>query len=1510
MNNMDQWLNGGWYGDLMRDNLFMNDGDEDNLLFLNVADVIDNEFIDPHNVFDEFMLQDNDIATQLENTQVDYTQVDEYPHFDHTQVGVRNNNPNRILDFEGWFNQNRDSITTHNLLPDEMFSEIHAPPDNMGPIQFQSYVSDHNPPAYNFEYPIYYKYYMVAHIYVLLNVFNAQWLSIHNVETRNTYEDIYSNGVRAKLSVLFHVQGGNVESGIYGGFFVLTAGMAHQNTLSGPPNNLFYEKWITYINSAYLRDFGINRNSGEPLWDVNRTIFDIQLNVYLRRNRNVIVRGPRQRNPRQQNLAMRGRAWDNRRNVRQRFVGGKIFFHPIDPEFNLSIGYFNKGALGEVPMTIEKCCLPMSILQCQIRSQIYNENTSVWEWMESESKNTQLQLQMEDNRYIRIPHPDVDQPATFICDGHIIIGNTYDIHKARYPLWIKTALQFHQLVSNFVGEENLSYNDLIGTTQHYSDYLQVVFHIFNPIKKGRWQVIYPQNQTFWNAKTFRHIYLLVNNNHVYPIINIRHFLHSKQHKQIDLFQLCDFCQRITSSDRPICHRHITSCMTNKNFVSEHVQLFIHANDLNRTFNRFYTNFHLYFKSNSPNYQLMNCNTCSNLYKKNELDSIHHCRLTYEKEKSDLLPNNKLYVLDIESMQYKKNVGDLKLVHECVLLCMSGLYNGITKEFLSISDFVDYLVSPINDMGESVFIAHNGGGYDFQFFLSEWEKRNLTYEKVPRPSSQHKYLQLNLYLPSGYDNILRKRKYVEGQTIRFMDFMMLIPGSLKSIAQSFKLPVQKGDFPHRFLTPETKNYVGPLPPLQSEEDFFSYLNRKSMEEQEELTVWYTTELQSIYCSCPYRSQCTCNKPPWDCFLFLTQYCWLDVIVLRDAVTTYREFILTLDSDFISSTGWSMVNQSVDPLLCMTQSQIAMKIFCLGWKNAPIQQHMYVPKQVERKRSWKSFKWLHSFNNRFIEHLGNTGEEPYLEKLNMFIDGKCSITGDYYIYLLINQKDPSDAIKQLYGPQTVIHVEYEEQDIIDCDDTDDYKYLPYTDREIFYGGKTEVFSAYASSEALGASIHYHDVCSLYPYICSFKRLPIGVPTYYYLDAIDFNRIEKDHPDRYFGFIKCKVVCNKQDYIGLLPSRDSNGRLVFNLLDKVGFWHTEELFLAMEHGYEITEMYQVIHFPPEETSTTFMRGYMEFFLLIKLESEGWIKLGSLTETPTEEEKDLLCDLIYRENGNIARPRKDRVAKNPVRRMIAKLFLNCVWGKLCQAKREESYTDIQNYHDYETLMFDSNLDKEKMVFRQYEHGLKVQFSKSESSIQPNKKYNIFIAASVTAHGRCILHRKMFEVGPRNCIYCDTDSLVFMKFPHQTFPMVIGTGLGNWTDEYAGKKIERFYAIAPKFYTIFTSDTQTIKSKGIWLTVSNKLKLAEDTFKLLLFNVTSDIYEPIYVDNMTIFPNTTDSTFGYGTMFTRYNKKKIQAMFTKRVLIINTIPDTSIDYFERVKRIDLLPIGYVPSSV
>jgi hypothetical protein len=276
--------------------------------------------------------------------------------------------------------------------------------------------------------------------------------------------------------------------------------------------------------------------------------------------------------------------------------------------------------------------------------------------------------------------------------------------------------------------------------------------------------------------------------------------------------------------------------------------------------------------------------------------------------------------------------------------------------------------------------------------------------------------------------------------------------------------------------------------------------------------------------------------------------------------------------------------------------------------------------------------------------------------------------------------------------------------------------------------------------------------------------------------------------------------------------------------GSWGTEELRLAIEHGYRVTEIYEVYHWTKEERSDTLLRGYVSFFLRMKQEAEGWKKLGATNDAPDFEEQMRIQEKVFIESGRIARIRCDKVAKNPVKRQMAKLFLNSLWGKFCQKPNCDNYVVIHGYRQFAELWFNPNLDRSKFSFRHISgHTWKVKYATLDEFTPSNPKYNIYLSAKVTEWARCILHRQMKKIGDGRILYCDTDSLMFL-WPKDG-ARLDGVGLGNWVDEYPTKRIRRLYALAPKFYFLDFFDSEPLlKSKGIQMTLENNRKIHGDS--------------------------------------------------------------------------------------
>jgi len=283
--------------------------------------------------------------------------------------------------------------------------------------------------------------------------------------------------------------------------------------------------------------------------------------------------------------------------------------------------------------------------------------------------------------------------------------------------------------------------------------------------------------------------------------------------------------------------------------------------------------------------------------------------------------------------------------------------------------------------------------------------------------------------------------------------------------------------------------------------------------------------------------------------------------------------------------------------------------------------------------------------------------------------------------------------------------------------------------------------------------------------------------------------------------------------------------------------------------------------------------------------VKAGASSETPSEEEKELVRQELYVQNGYMAKMVVANVRKNPVKRALAKLNLNCLWGKLAQDSYKDDKKMVFNYDEWmQEIILNPMIDQTSLKYRTMEGSAYMcYFALQNEFAKENARVNIWMASAVTAWARTILHERMFVVGPENVLYCDTDSVVFLKNRNDTTEYT-ARGLGKWTDETEeGDEIEQFLALAPKCYMKIERNNPTgcVKAKGVRMTVSNKEKTSQEVISTILeqelMYPEEEKEEPLRLDNMVIAPNCLDSAYPYASMFTRYGKKILRAVLNKR---------------------------------
>ena len=228
-------------------------------------------------------------------------------------------------------------------------------------------------------------------------------------------------------------------------------------------------------------------------------------------------------------------------------------------------------------------------------------------------------------------------------------------------------------------------------------------------------------------------------------------------------------------------------------------------------------------------------------------------------------------------------------------------------------------------------------------------------------------------------------------------------------------------------------------------------------------------------------------------------------------------------------------------------------------------------------------------------------------------------------------------------------------------------PISDRCPFYGGRVNAIKMFhAVSDVEGDRLDYYDFTSLYPYVQKYCRFPVGAP-----------RVITENFEaygRYFGVVKCTVLCPKDLYFPVLPYR-CGGKLMFGLCRTcmhnqivhncthsdderaiTGTWCTPELDVARHKGCVISNLKEVWHYDKTSQyngtpgSTSLFGEYVNTFLALKQQASGWPEW-----CVTDAHKDKYIADYYTHEG--IKLDRTKMANNPGQRSIAKLLLNSFW-------------------------------------------------------------------------------------------------------------------------------------------------------------------------------------------------------------------------------------------------------------
>lgn len=1212
----------------------------------------------------------------------------------------------------------------------------------------------------------------------------------------------------------------------------------------------------------------------------------------------------------------------------------KIFYRD-----SLMKRYGKLGAVILTPHTRSLSCFLMSFIRAECRRyefEMENWKAAYAVGLQTESNQEAKRKWFTTNMFPRFPFVS-DQWNELI--EHLPFVYYDHLTEDYYPIWFNTYYdenepehennrytQFWELAARELESTlvqlypDLDVNSLPCIGQTVADYFGICISIYDVEYFGKrvW-VFTPQAKSIFqmiaNQNGFHMVSMLYDHGHMYGIRNLRTYLGGVNSNARE-YSYCPICESFQTSELKtweLARAHCVKCLTRlpdeakfPSMTTKDLRTYEMSSGVCPVKNTYHRG-----KAKRTH----SCLYCGEPCNDKEL-FFHNCSIVSIKDKDKLqyLPEENLWVYDIEAEQNHVPGRANMYYHECRLIILRRVYPKPGEEeglrFPNEITFMEYILEHPEIFKNCVILAHNGGAYDHQFMIRYLERMAIAHTYIPAPSSLHKFLSVS----------------ITDLNLILLDFIYFMPGSLKSIGEAFGLTITKGDFPHRFHIQRHRGYKGCIPNPDDENDWWSLQWKRKEGDVKEIED-FITELRQEYCDC-WDGECHCTKKKWDMEENLYKYCLIDVIVLAECVRCYRnQFFELVENQRENPWGWKV--PKLEPFYFVTIPQIALNLLLMGY-DQPVLKNL-----LEKGRLGQcpqAIGWLESISKREgkkIYHRLNWFREFYNSQIDQYADGYCPETGEVWICLdcelwgcphCYRDKDNFEThpihVNFLWGEvkqmgKDLHDLWQSQQGIVKfcCEiEMEGIYRTPYYQQafksvrydKYFYGGRTEVFQPYCVPQQ-NEEIKYMDVCSLYPDVCAKEILPCGTPEIIPGWEVDGDRLF--HPDmnvKYWGYIRCRIIPNRKCMIGLLPHRSEEGRLLFHLDEQDGCWGLNEVELAVQNGYQISHIYEIIHFGPNERSDTLFRPYVEFFLTMKQESEGWEKLGASSKTPTEEEMVRVADQLFHDNGELGHIHIEKVKVSKLKRAFAKLLLNSLWGKLAQKTRNKMQTTIYSMQKFNEIWNDPRVDRTSCLFREISRGVfRMEYVYKMEFVRQNARGNVLTAAKVTEHSRCRLHRQMLRIGMKRIIYCDTDSIIAL-LEIGVAALLMGIGLGKWTDEYKDKVIRAFFGLAPKTYMLELENKPEleIKAKGIQLSLQNKRLITKTAVFNLLQAILHGRTEKLELQMMQIKANCHDNIpIQYGVLLTTYGVKQLAPCFTKRKL---ETPEMSTPY-----RIRTYPFGY-----
>ena len=771
-----------------------------------------------------------------------------------------------------------------------------------------------------------------------------------------------------------------------------------------------------------------------------------------------------------------------------------------------------------------------------------------------------------------------------------------------------------------------------------------------------------------------------------------------------------------------------------------------------------------------------------------------------------------------------------------------------------------------DRNDYVFVAHNASGYDAQFvYKAAYElfgSRNVSVL-----IHMNKMTELKIQIYTGH----------RASTMVFKDSYKFINLPLREMPHSFGFfnELQKGFFPHNLNTKDNMDLRlhGCLP---KEDDF--EVERMDDETKERFKKWYLEESRAV------KDRC------YDLREEMLKYCYDDCLVLRDAFNLFNASMVKELTD-------SNVCGLVEHTYTILADFITLPQMVIHWYVGAIMKEKtlsVVPHKGYDNGKCGSLKerlWLTWLDRKNVANEGETyvpirsryttmGQEKvgryFLDGFRQLPDGAriCyEFYGCYYHVCMscfvdrnrvVRRKHREDGhwtvrdayeytknreleIKEALGyregvDEFIIVWEHEfnsmEREVRNALGGDLYEMVDRLNpRDAVKGGRTEAFRLHCevSNRPKKEEIVYLDVNSLYPYVRSIIKFPVGHPEVRRGDASCRQLMDalKVSGVPFIGLCMVEILPPNELFVPCLGYK-AGGKLLFGLcrtcletndIQRRPCEHSEkergwidvytsiDMETALKFGYKVLRYFEIWHY--HGGGELLFRDFILNIVKRKVECSGFPQ-----RCDTLESKKAYLDELRTKCG-IPMAGIESVKKDPAGRFLNKIMANSVWGKWAQNPSSQYEVKMCNtIMEYHNCLITGRVKRATLLSRDL---LQVEVNCDRNIDGENRERenarsglggrNTIVGSFVTAEARRLMYeRYLSKLNRDQLLYTDTDSIIMYRDKTNVNHVTLPTSdlLGDLKDKYGellyskpNWYIKEFFAYGPKMYHLLIGDEQ-----------------------------------------------------------------------------------------------------------